>query len=335
MTSPKNLLIVFLALAVIGGATLAWQQHQELVGLRAAALQSDERATLQKAAWDAQKRIKQLENDLTAARNQVAAGAEAGGAAEGAGPAANQRRATNAMASGMAGMMKMLDNPEVQRLMALQQKAQLSSRYGALFKNLHLGQDQLAQFKNLLVEKQMVNTDVMIAATQQGINPMQNPKEFHDLMQSTQADIDAKIKSTLGDDGYGQYQNFQQTQGQRNVVNQLEQSLSYTETPLTNAQSEQMLQIIGQTSAAGGPGAQIYMGGPGGGGGPAAGGAGSRITDATIAGAQGVLSPPQIQALQEIQQQQQAAQQLTRAMMQNQGQSAGTFLMPAPPPGGG
>ncbi len=329
MTSFKNILIGFLTLAVIGTAVLAWQQYQELIGLRAAALQGDERAALQKTAWDAQKKITQLERDLASARSEAASSAT--NAPGEAGKDANQSRAVNSMASGMANMMKMLDNPDVQRLMALQQKAQLNARYAALFKSLHLSTDQLAQFKNLLVEKQMVNTDVMIAATQQGINPMQNPKEFRDMMQATQGDIDTKIKTTLGDDGYAQFQNYQQTQGQRNVVTQLEQSLSYTDAPLTSAQSEQMLQILSQTSPTGAASAQIVIGGPGGG--PVGGGAGSRITDATIASAQGVLSPPQVQALQEIQQQQLAQQQLARVMMQNQQQS-GNVMVHAPPPGG-
>jgi hypothetical protein len=327
MKSPQNYLIVFLAVIAIGVGIHAWRQSDELIGLRAAAQQTtDERAALQKATWDAQKQVKQLEGELTAARNQAAASATGG-----TGPATNQSRAVNNMAAGMASMMAMMDNPDVQRLMALQQKGALSGRYGALFKNLHLNPDQLSQFKNLLVEKQMVSTDVMIAATQQGINPMSNPKEFAELMRSTQADIDSKIKSTIGDDGYAQYQNYQQTQGQRNVINQLEQSLSYTDTPLTSTQSEQMVQILSQGSAGNATGAQIMIAGPGGGGAPAGGGPGSRITDATITSAQGVLSPPQIQALQEIQQQQQAAQQLARVMMQNQGRGS---AMPMPPPGG-
>lgn len=331
MKSAKNIIIVFLMLAVVGVSALAWQQYQELIGLRAAALQGDERAALQKNAWDAQKRIAQLEREATAREEAMKVSTPLGGES---GKDANQSRAVNSMASGMASMMKMMDNPDVQRLMALQQKAQLNGRYAALFKSLHLSTDQLAQFKNLLVEKQMVNTDVMIAATQQGINPMQNPKEFRDMMQATQSDIDTKIKSTLGDDGYAQFQNYQQTQGQRNVVTQLEQSLSYTETPLTSAQSDQMLQILSsQTSPTGAAGAQIVIAGPGGGPSPMGGGAGSRITDATIASAQGVLSPPQVQALQEIQQQQQAQQQLARVMMQNQRQSGSTGPIPAP--GGG
>ena len=45
----------------------------------------------------------------------------------------------------------------------------------------------------------------------------------------------------------------------------------------------------------------------------------STVTDATIAAAQGVLSPPQVQALQEIQQQQQAGVELQRLMRQGNG----------------
>lgn len=335
MESLKNYLILLLAVTVIGVSILAWQQYQELGGLRTAALKPDERAGLQKAAWGGQKRIRQLEGELAIARNQAGAAASTESVAGGTGPAANQARVVSTVAAGMASMMSMMDNPDVQRLMAVQQKGQLNSRYGALFKNLHLNPEQLAQLKNLLVEKQMANTDVMIAATQQGINPMQNPKEFGELMQGTQAEIDSKIRTALGEEGFAQFQNFQQTQGQRSVITQLEQSLSYTDAPLTSAQSEQMMQILAQSSAgrANAGGAQVMIAGPGGDGG-LRGGTTIRITDETIARSQSVLSAPQVQALQDIQQQQQAAAQLSRLMMQNQGRASGGTMPPLPPGGG-
>jgi len=107
-----------------------------------------------------------------------------------------------------ASWLSRMDDPEVQRLTALQQKAQVNRRYAALFKSLKLTPEQLAQFKNLLVEKQTANTDALIAASQQGINPLQNPEEFRQLVASAQAEIDTKIKTTLGDDGYEQFQSY-------------------------------------------------------------------------------------------------------------------------------
>jgi hypothetical protein len=186
--------------------------------------------------------------------------------------------------------------------MALQQRGQISSRYAGLFRALGLPADKLAQFKDLLLEKQTVRNDVLLAATQQGINPLANPQEFRQLEASMQAEIDTKIKTTLGPNGFTEFQTYQQTQAQRGVIDQLQASLSYTATPLSTTQSDQMVEILGRT-------------------GPARGGSptNSAVTDATIAAAQGVLAPPQVQSLQEIQQQQQAGAELQRLMGRGQG----------------
>ena len=47
------------------------------------------------------------------------------------------------------------------------------------------------------------------------------------------------LKAVLGDAGFNQMQNYEQTMPQRNVVNQLQQRLSYTDTPLSQAQADQ------------------------------------------------------------------------------------------------
>ena len=123
---------------------------------------------------------------------------------------------------------------------------------------------------------------------------MENPGEFAQMVKDAQAEVDAKIQSTLGPDNYNQYQAFQQSQDQRNVVGQLQTDLSYTGAPLTDSQQAQMTQILAQTN-------------PGG---------GTKVSDATINLAQGVLSGPQVQALQNLQKLQQGAAQLRQLMRQ-------------------
>ena len=66
MKSPKNYLIALLALTTVGGSILAWQQYGELVELRAAAMNKDERADLQKRAWDLERLNKQLRDQRSA-----------------------------------------------------------------------------------------------------------------------------------------------------------------------------------------------------------------------------------------------------------------------------
>lgn len=357
MKSPKNLAILLLALAVFGVGTVAWTQYQELIALRAAAIDQDDRAALQKKIWDAEARAKELADQLAALRNRP--GGEGNDEAETAAsdsssPEGQNRRGRRGPGGGggngavVNNVMNMMEQPEIQRLLAIQQKGQLDSRYAALFKSLNLSPEQLDKFKTLLVEKLTAFQDVLAAARSQGINLRDDPEGFRKMIADTQAEVDNSIRATLGDDGFAKYQNYQETIPQRSVVNQLQQSLSYSGTPLSDAQADQLVQILAQTtpknSGAGrnnviageagsiGFSATIAGSGRGGGGGggdrmmfnlggggiaTAVGGASTPITDEAIALAQGVLSPSQIQGLQQLQQQQQAQQQLQQAIRQN------------------
>ena len=67
--SPKTILILLLAGTTIGGAVLAWRQYAELVELRAAAMNRDERADLQKRVWDLEKLNRELQARLEAQRD--------------------------------------------------------------------------------------------------------------------------------------------------------------------------------------------------------------------------------------------------------------------------
>jgi hypothetical protein len=342
MRSLRNYFLLGLVLMVLGLSALAWKQYQELVALRAATLTSGERADWQKRVWAAQKRAQKLEDELAAPR----AGKTAATAGEATQPdrGAPPRPDIGKMMSGFASMM---DRPEATRLLALQQKAQVDARYAALFKKLGLPPDRLAQFKSLLADRLSTPIDVLAAAGQQGINPIQDPQAFRQLVQNAQAEIDGKIQALLDPGSYAQYQNYVQTEPQRTIVNQLQQALSYTTAPLSSAQTDQLVQILAETSPARGAatatGAAVtYVGRPGPGGEmtavavgpppPDGGGiaGGSLVTDDAITRAQSVLSAPQVQALQQIQQQQQAASQLRQQMFLN---AAAGGAMPPPPPG--
>lgn len=237
--------------------------------------------------------------------------------------------------------MSLMAKPEMARLMGIQQKAQINARYAALFKKLGLSADKVNQLKALLADKMSVASDVMSVASQQGIDPMENPEEFRQLMQSAQTEIEEKIKTMLGAAGYAQYQAYVQTESQRTIVSQLEQSLSYTSSPLSSTQSEQLLQILSEsattTSSTDSSGSENRppageMGPPpdgdgSGGGGPRGPGSSYTITDSALAQAQSILTSAQYEALQELQQQQQAASQIRQQIFSSGGGG------PPPPPG--
>lgn len=352
MKSPKNAVLVVLALTTIGGAALVWKQHLELVELRASALSNNDRAELNKRLWDAQKKIKELEDELAALRGQRSENADGDtmAADESANRDNNQnrrgRRGQNGPGGrGPNGLATLLEQPAMQKLVAMQQKAQLDGRYAALFKNLNLSPEQLEKFKTLLVERQTAIQDVLAAARTEGINPGEDREALRKMIASTQAEVDNNIKSMLGDEAYAKYQNYQETGSQRNTVNQLQQSLSYTNTPLTDAQAEQLVQILAANNArrgqqqqpvvegnvtfevaatpdnGGGRGGNNFGRGGGGGmfvnvgfGGFGGGGGTAQITNEAISASQGVLSSQQVQALQQLQAQQQAQQQLQQSI---------------------
>lgn len=334
----QSYLVILLALTTLGGAGVAWNQYRELTDLRAAALTPAERAEWQKRAWDLEARNRELQDELAA--RQVATGDNAnrlpppdsepppegpprGGQRGGRGPAQ------------FAALRELVNKPEVQALMRVQQKAAIDSRYAAFFHSLNLAPEQADKLKDLLVERQTTLQDVMNAAREQGINPRNDPEGFRQLVADAQSDITNGIKGLIGDNGLAQLQNYEQTLPQRNLVNDLQQRLSYTNSPLTPTQADQLVQILATTSpqrantandfpapppgGRGGFGGMAEIGGlvagaMGGGMGGPAGGATARVTADAVAQAQTVLAPPQVAALKQIQEQQQSQQQLQKIL---------------------
>ncbi|MEO6004809.1 MAG: hypothetical protein ABIZ04_23310 [Opitutus sp.] len=333
MRSRKNYAILFLTLTTLTGATIAWRQFLELEKLRATALTTDERADWQKRLWATEKRRTELEKEVATLQPKDAGPTLTPEAASADEPRGNRR-------GGPGNFMAMMERPEVQRMLAMQQKAGLDGNYSALFKNLSLTPEQLDKFKDLLVEKRTAVMDVMSAARQQGINPRSDPEAFQKLVAGAQSDIDASIRATLGDAGFAQYENFEKTMPQRAVVSQLEQRLSYSSTPLTPQQSDQMIAILAATAhartntsgaptpltALGNGVAATFGGGTG---------SGSRITDNSINQALGVLAAPQVDALKQLQQEQKAQAALNATMRSRfQGGGATPTPQPATTPGG-
>jgi len=148
--SPQTLLVALFALTTLGGAILAWQQYGELVELRASAMNRDERADMQKRVWDLEKNLRELQDQLAAARarstddadNVLAAVVDTespGGEREGRGGRGDPRggRGGNPMQQALA-VRELMNKPEVQAMLSLQQKAAVEARYGALFRTLNL-----------------------------------------------------------------------------------------------------------------------------------------------------------------------------------------------------
>jgi RNA polymerase sigma factor (sigma-70 family) len=202
-------------------------------------------------------------------------------------------------------------NPVFQNLQAIQARGLLDGRYGALFKALSLTPEQLDQFKHLLIEKEQTARDALIATTQGGMGS----DLIGQAVGNAIGPLDQQIHSLLGDSGYSEFQQFQHTLPERASVALLQQSLSYTSSPLSDDQTSQLIQLLAQSAP---EGMRIDVADSG----PLVSSQSAQITDQEITQAQAILSDQQVQALKQLQQQQQAQKQMQQILRQNATASA-------------
>ena len=283
MPSAKNLLIGLLSATTAGAAALAWQQHRQLTSLRDAMVAGSERATWERKLSAAQERVVLDEKQLAETRRPLPAAPSAAPASE-AGTIESPGRGRR-----WADMRDVMEDPEMQRLILLRHRGALDGRYADLFKHLNLSPAQLEQLKTLLAERQLSMRDTFSAARDQGLNPRDNPDTFRKLLENTRKSVDDSIRDLLGDSAYAQFKQFETTEPQRRAVSQLQQRLSYTATPLTTAQVDQLVQLLTTNSS-------------------------PQITEATLNQARNVLNPAQIEAMEQLLQEQQAQLQFSETM---------------------
>lgn len=335
-----RLLVLVLGLTAATSVFYAVQQQKAVRLARSAAESLEkERTELRNKLWEAERRRNELEARMRgngAGDSTLTVQTETG---EFVVPAVEGPRNGPPEPRGFGRALAAFDSPEAQRLLALQQKGALDANYADLFRRLNLTPAQLEEFKDLLVEKRTAVADVLAAARSQGLTGRDSRDEIRALVQDTQAEVDDHIRALLGDSGYQQYQNYERTQPQRAVTNTLEQRLSYTGTPLTPQQTDQLVQILAANASTGRQAqpasfTAINLGG-GMRTGFVSGGSGAAITDQALQQAAGVLSPAQLDALRQIQAEQQAEAQLSQ-LMRNQfpprrtgGQSGATSTAPS------
>jgi hypothetical protein len=308
LNSFRNFLLALLALAVVAEGVLAWRQYQELIVLRAGAA-NDTGPALVKSLAEAQRRIKALQDQVASSRRARVASDVPGARSEG-------------RPDFRAGFRQAMNNPEFVKLMAIETKSGLDAKYAGLFKSLsqtfNLSPEQMEQFKNLLVQKQQSVMDALQAARDQGLNPRTDPQGFNEAVTAAQASMDSQIQAALGPAAFAQYQTYEQTLPQRNTVNQVQQSLSYSATPLTDDQAAQLVQILAQDAPQSANGASnirnLLNPNPT-----------SPVTAQALADAASVLAPAQVQALQQLMLAQNARQQMQQLLRGGGGQT------PSPP----
>jgi hypothetical protein len=172
-----------------------------------------------------------------------------------------------------------MNNPEAQQWHMEEQRALISARYAGMFRELGLDPADQAKFKELLLERQMGDSDMLALEFERGLNPLTDLQEYSKLLNESHREVDDKIKSLLGDERYAKALDYEMGKSQRAAVNQLRQALSYTTSPLSAEQGSALTELMQAES----PGRT------------------SGLTESVVEKSAAFLNPQQLASLKELQ----------------------------------
>jgi hypothetical protein len=140
-------------------------------------------------------------------------------------------------------LAKMMSDPEMKKAIGQQQEMMVNTMYGPVFKQLGLSADETTKLKALLAAQQSLAMD----HAGDMFNPSQDKAaqaEAAKTLAAQQTAIQDQEKALLGDTRYAQFQDYSGSIGQRMVVNQFSQQMASGQSPLSDGQSQQLLQIM-------------------------------------------------------------------------------------------
>lgn len=128
------------------------------------------------------------------------------------------------------GWQRFLENPQARDAMRKQVTFGLRQSYGDLARELALTPEQASAFYEALAARH----SGFMQRDEEKIAPEETAK---------------RLREVLGDDGYGKYETYQKTLGERKFVNQVRQDLAGSGTPLQEGQFQMLMQVIGEEKA--------------------------------------------------------------------------------------
>lgn len=146
-------------------------------------------------------------------------------------------------------VMDMMNDPEMRKILEEQQKITagptIEKEYADLFRQLNLPPEQSAAFKDLMIKKTMVGTDVGFSMMDDSIDPAKRGDITKQIQAQTDA-VDTEIKQLLGESNYQAYQNFEKTMTDRATVGEFNDQFAGASTALTTEQQNQMVQALSE-----------------------------------------------------------------------------------------
>lgn len=138
-------------------------------------------------------------------------------------------------------LAKMMEDPDTKKMIREQQRLMLNQLYDPLIKRLGLTPEEGDQFKDLLADNMMKSTE---KATSLMGGSSTNRAAMAGVLAEEQKAFEEQIRGFLGESRYAQYQDYQQTVGERTQLTQFQQQFAGSENALTDPQTEQLLQFM-------------------------------------------------------------------------------------------
>jgi hypothetical protein len=136
---------------------------------------------------------------------------------------------------------KMMQDPEAKKFMRQQQRVMVEQLYTPLIKQLGLSSDEADKFKTLITDNMAKGAEK--ASSMFSGDAATNRAAMFSGMADEQKNLDQELKNLLGDTGFKQYQDYQQTVGERTQLNQFKQQLA-TDNPLSDQQTDALLALM-------------------------------------------------------------------------------------------
>jgi len=250
----KSTLTLFLAVTTITLAVVCVMQTRKFGGqqVQLASLRGelDEKAQQIETLQAAQKRSDQQRHELMAQAEELATQltarqlAETNVAVEAPTPPApvSAGEKSDDEKGGFGKMLsKMMQDPDTRKYMRDQQRMMMDQMYAPLVKKMGLTPEEATQFKDLLADNTMKGAEA--ASSMFGGQASTNRTEALSALTASQKTLDEQLNSFLGDDRYAQYKDYQETVGERTLLNQfkLQAGSDYN---LNDVQTEALLTFM-------------------------------------------------------------------------------------------
>lgn len=244
-------------------------------------------------------------------------------AARGARPGSANTASTNpATAVAESATVNPFDPVAFNQTMRSAIRGALDRRYGELFRRMPLAPAEFEKFKDLLAERQVSTFDALGTAQKYGVQ-VSDPVQMQALLDRIRQDVDAGVRSLLGEERFQQYQEYNRNASSYGLLDQIRTRLSRTDEPLRPSQADALLDLlvrhaepVGPDSFPGGAIGAGYVRAIGGDDPEAAAALRAPLSITTLTEAQGFLTAAQMETMRRFQSDQREHAEGMRSLME-------------------